>query len=84
MTERKTGGWLSSVVGNISGFWSRSPTESAATSKETIDTRNSSRNTSYEEQCEGDVGEDDDGIIVETVYAGPSVTAPTTSRTRKF
>ncbi|KAL3998699.1 Zn-finger in Ran binding protein and others family protein [Acanthocheilonema viteae] len=80
MTERKTGGWLSSVVGNISGLWSRSPAESAAISRETIDTRNSSRNTSYEEQGESDVGEEDDGIIVETVCAGPSVNVPTTSR----
>lgn len=84
MTERKTGGWLSSVVGNISGLWSRSPTESAATSRETIDTRNSSHNTSYEEQAESDVGEEDDDIIVETVCAGPSATVPTTGRSRKF
>ncbi|KAM3720686.1 E3 SUMO-protein ligase [Dirofilaria immitis] len=82
MTERKTGGWLSSVVGNISGLWSRSPVESAATSKESIDTRNSSRNTSYEEQAESDVCEEDDGIIVGSVCAGPSITVPTTSRTQ--
>uniref|UniRef100_A0A8R1XQN7 RanBP2-type domain-containing protein n=1 Tax=Onchocerca volvulus TaxID=6282 RepID=A0A8R1XQN7_ONCVO len=82
MTERKASGWLSSVVGNISGLWSRSPVESAATSKEFTDTRNSSRNTSYEEQAESDVGEEDDGIIVETVCAGPSVAVPTTSRTQ--
>uniref|UniRef100_A0A0R3RPF5 RanBP2-type domain-containing protein n=1 Tax=Elaeophora elaphi TaxID=1147741 RepID=A0A0R3RPF5_9BILA len=82
MAERKTGGWLSSVVGNISGLWSRSPAESAVTSREAIDSRNSSRNTSYEEQGESDVGEEDDGIIVETVCAGPSVTVPTTSTTQ--
>ncbi|VDO39563.1 unnamed protein product, partial [Onchocerca flexuosa] len=82
MTERKTSGWLSSVVDNISGLWSRSPVESAATSKDFTDTRNSSRNTSYEEQAESDVGEEDDGIIVETVCAGPSIAMPTTSRTQ--
>ncbi|EFO24411.1 hypothetical protein LOAG_04071 [Loa loa] len=80
--ERKTGGWLSSVVGNISGLWSRSPTEFAATSRENNDTRNSSRNSSYEEQAESDVGEENDDIIVETVCAGPSVTVPTTSRSQ--
>ncbi|CAG9536051.1 unnamed protein product [Cercopithifilaria johnstoni] len=82
MTERKTGGWLSSVVGNISGLWSRSPTESAATSGERNDSRNSSRNTFYEEQDESDIGEEDDGIIVETVCAGPSITVPTASKTK--
>lgn len=83
MTERKTGGWLSSVVGNISGLWSRLPTESAVTSRETTDYQSSSRNTSYEEQGENDVGEEDNGFIVETVCAGPSVTVATTSGTSK-
>ncbi|VDM07344.1 unnamed protein product [Wuchereria bancrofti] len=82
MTERKTGGWLSSVVDNISGLWSRSPTESAVTSRESTDIQNSSRDSSYEEQSESDVGEEDDDIIIETVYAGPSTTVPTTSRNR--
>uniref|UniRef100_A0A1I8EJ85 RanBP2-type domain-containing protein n=1 Tax=Wuchereria bancrofti TaxID=6293 RepID=A0A1I8EJ85_WUCBA len=82
MTERKTGGWLSSVVDNISGLWSRSPTESAVTSRESTDIQNSSRDSSYEEQSESDVGEEDDDIIIETVYAGSSTTVPTTSRNR--
>uniref|UniRef100_A0A915Q693 RanBP2-type domain-containing protein n=1 Tax=Setaria digitata TaxID=48799 RepID=A0A915Q693_9BILA len=74
MTEKKTGGWLSSVVGNISGLWSRSPNESAVTSEESIYNRNSSLNSSYEEQAESDVGEEDDGIIVETVCAEKDIT----------
>ncbi|VDK88023.1 unnamed protein product [Litomosoides sigmodontis] len=82
MMERKTGGWLSSVVGNISGLWSRPPTESHITSRETTESQNSSRNTSYEEQGESDVGEDDDGFIVETVCAGPSGAIETARRTQ--
>lgn len=80
MTERKTGGWLSSVVDNISGLWSRSPIESSVTSRESTGIQNSLRDSSYEEQSESDVGEEDDDIIIETACAGPSTTVPTTSR----
>lgn len=82
--ERKTGGWLSSVVDNISGLWSRSPSGSAASLRDNVETRNYSRNSSYEEQDECDVGEDNDGIIVEAVRAGASASVPSTSNSRKF
>lgn len=83
MTERRTGGWLSSVVGNLSGFWSRSPAESDTLSGADADSQNSSHEISYEEQTENDLGDDNDGIIIEAVSAGPSTTMPTTSRARK-
>ncbi|VDN01814.1 unnamed protein product [Thelazia callipaeda] len=74
MADRKTGNWLSSVVGNISGFWSRSSSELVTRSDKSVDSRNSNQNTSYEEQGDSDVGEENDGIVIETMSAGPSVT----------
>lgn len=88
MSRDKTGGWFSSVVGNISGLWSRSSLEPIAeqqnqsAGQQNVRSRSNVLDISLEEQDEIDVLDDDnmdDGIIIQECTSTAADNA-TTSR----